>query len=45
MEVVVHQAVGVVGAVAATGVALIIIPNPHTVEGIDSYPCIIAVPY
>jgi len=45
MEVVVHQAVGVVGAVAATGVALIIILHPHPVEGVVSYPCIIAVPY
>jgi len=45
MEVVAHEAVGVVGTVAATGVALIIILHPHPVEGIVSYPCIIAVPY
>jgi len=35
VEVVAHQAVGVVGAVAAAGVALIVIPHPHPVEGVD----------
>ena len=30
-----HQAVGIVGAVAATGVALIVIAHSHTVEGVD----------
>ena len=35
MKVVTHQTVGIVGAVAAAGGTLVIIPNPHTVEGID----------
>ena len=35
MEVVRHQAVGVVGAVASAGVALIIVTHPHPVKGID----------
>lgn len=43
MEVVVHQAVGVVGTVVATGVAIIIILHPHTVEGIDELVVILLV--
>ena len=39
----VHQAVGVVGTVAATGVAIIIILHPHTVEGIDELVVILLV--
>ena len=35
MKVVTHQTVGIVGAVAAAGIALVIILHPHTVEGID----------
>jgi hypothetical protein len=35
MKVVTHQTVGIVGAVAAAGVAFVIVPNPHSVEGID----------
>ena len=45
VEVVAHEAVGVIAAVTATGVAIVIVPNAHAVEGIVSYPCIIAVPY
>lgn len=30
-----HEAVGIIGAVAATGVAIVIVPDAHTVEGID----------
>ena len=33
MEMVGHEAVGIIGAVAAAGGALIVIPHPHTVEG------------
>jgi hypothetical protein len=35
VEVVAHEAVGVIAAVTATSVALVIIPNAHPVEGID----------
>ena len=35
MKVVTHQTVGIVGAVAAAGVALIIILHPHPVEGVN----------
>jgi hypothetical protein len=35
MEVVAHQAVGVVSSVASTGVAVIIIFHQQTVDGID----------
>ena len=35
VEVVRHETVGIVGAVAAARVALIVIPHPHTVEGGD----------
>jgi hypothetical protein len=45
VEMVGHEAVGIIGAVAATGVAIVIVAHAHTVEGIVSYPCIIAVPY
>jgi len=30
-----HEAVGIIGAVAATGVAIVIVAHAHTVEGID----------
>ena len=30
-----HEAVGVIAAVTATGVAFFIIPNAHPVEGVD----------
>ena len=30
-----HEAVGVIGAVAAAGVALIVVTHPHAVKGID----------
>jgi len=33
--VVTHEAVGVIAAVTAAGGTLVIIPNPHTVEGVD----------
>ena len=45
VKVVAHEAVGVIAAVTATSVALVIVPNAHAVEGVVSYPCIIAVPY
>ena len=35
VKVVAHEAVGVIAAVAATGVAIVIVPNAHPVEGID----------
>ena len=35
VEMVGHEAVGIIGAVAATGVAFVIVPDAHTVEGID----------
>ena len=35
MKVVTHQAVSIIGTVAAAWGTLVIIPNPHTVEGID----------
>ncbi len=35
VEVVAHEAVGVITAVTATGVALVIVPNAHPVEGVD----------
>ena len=35
VEVISHEAVGVITAVTATGVALVIVPNAHPVEGID----------
>ena len=30
-----HEAVGVIGAVASAGVALVIVTHPHAVEGVD----------
>lgn len=35
VEVVAHEAVGVIAAVTATGVALVIVPKAHAVEGVD----------
>lgn len=35
VEVVAHEAVGVITAVPTTGVAFVIVPNAHAVEGID----------
>jgi hypothetical protein len=35
VEVVTHEAVCVIAAVTATGVALVIVPNTHAVEGDD----------
>lgn len=35
VKVVAHEAVGVIAAVTATSVALVIVPDTHTVEGID----------
>ena len=35
VEMVGHEAVGIIGAVAATGVAIVIVPDAHTVEGVD----------
>ena len=35
VEVVAHEAVGVIAAVTATSVALVIVPNAHPVEGVD----------
>lgn len=30
-----HEAIGIIGAIAATGVTFVIVPDAHTVEGID----------
>ena len=35
VEVVAHEAVGIIAAVTATSVALVIVPNAHPVEGVD----------
>ena len=35
VEVIRHEAVGVIGAVASAGVALVIVTHPHAVEGVD----------
>ena len=35
VKVVAHETVGVIAAVTATSIALVIIPNAHPVEGVD----------
>ena len=35
MKMIVHEAVGIIGTIATAGVAIIIVPDTHTVEGVD----------